>query len=62
MEVFNLGNKDGILLGDKFSLMRGTKVMGTLTVEKVHDSMSAAGFGAELKDIIRENDVVQKVK
>lgn len=60
--VINLGSKDGVNLGDEFSVTRGGKVIGGLKVEKVHESMSAAGFAVELKDKIRENDVVQKVK
>jgi len=61
--VINLGQKDGVNIGDQFSVSRDGKVIGDLKVEKVHESMSAAGFSAELKDLIKENDsVVQKVK
>ncbi|MDD5281185.1 MAG: hypothetical protein PHC37_00070 [Candidatus Omnitrophica bacterium] len=61
--VISLGQKDGINIGDQFSVYRDGKVIGDLKVEKIHDSMSAAGFAAELKDIIKENDlVVQKEK
>lgn len=61
--VINLGQKDGVSQGDQFSIYRQGKVIGELKVEKVHESMSAAGFAAELKDIIKENDsVVQKAK
>ncbi|MDD5252274.1 MAG: hypothetical protein WC416_00345 [Candidatus Omnitrophota bacterium] len=61
--VINLGQKDGVKIGDQFSVTRESKVIGDLKVEKVHESMSAAGFAAELKDLIQENDlVVQKVK
>ena len=60
--VINLGQKDGIILGDQFSVNRDGKFIGDIKVEKVHESMSAAGFVAELKDIIKENDlVVQKL-
>lgn len=61
--VISLGQKDGISIGDQFSVTREGKVIGEIKVEKVHESMSAAGFEAELKDLIKENDlVVQKVK
>lgn len=60
--VINLGSKDGVKLLDEFSVVQSGKVIGSLKVEKVHESMSAAGFGPELKDNIKENDVVQKVK
>lgn len=61
--VLNLGSKDGVSMGDEFSVSRAGKNIGDVKVEKVHESMSAAGFAAELKDIINENDkVVQKAK
>ena len=60
--VINLGSKDGVKVQDEFSVIRGDKVIGNLKIEKVHESMSAAGFAAELKDNIKENDVVQKVE
>ena len=60
--VINLGSKDGVKLNDEFSVLRSGKVIGNLKIEKVHELMSAAGFAPELKDNIKENDVVQKVK
>ncbi|MFA4854762.1 MAG: hypothetical protein WC616_05385, partial [Candidatus Omnitrophota bacterium] len=61
--VLNLGSKDGVNTGDEFSVYHAGKVIGVLKVEKVHESMAAAGFSEELKSIISENDeVVQKVK
>jgi len=60
--VINLGSKNDVKIGDEFSVMRRGKVVGNLKVEKVHEAMSAAGFAAEFKDNIKENDVVQKVK
>ena len=61
--VLNLGSKDGVNTGDEFSVYHAGKVIGVLKVEKVHESMAAAGFPEELKNIISENDkVVQKVK
>jgi len=61
--VINLGSKDGINTGDLFSVYHGGKIVGEVKVEKVHESMSAAGFAVELKDTLKENDkVVQKAK
>jgi chromosome segregation ATPase len=61
--VINLGQKDGVKVGDQFSVTREGKIIGDLKVEKTHESMSAAGFAAELKDTIKENDlVIQKGK
>ncbi|PIQ90803.1 MAG: hypothetical protein COV71_02360 [Candidatus Omnitrophica bacterium CG11_big_fil_rev_8_21_14_0_20_41_12] len=56
--VINLGSKDGVSVGDEFSITREGKYIGDLKVEKVHDSMSAAGFSPELKDLIKENDKI----
>jgi len=60
--VINLGSKDGVSLADEFTVTRAGKTIGNIKIEKVHESMSAAGFGSELKNSIRENDVVQKVR
>ena len=62
--VINLGSKDGIGTGDAFSAYHSNKYIGDLKVEKLHDSMAAAGFGsAEVKNKISEGDkVVRKSK
>jgi len=62
--VINLGSKDNVNLGDVFSIYHNDKYVGDVKVEKVHDSMSAAGFlSADIKDKVNEGDkVVQKVK
>lgn len=62
--VINLGNKDGIDLGDVFSVYHNNEYIGDIEVEKIHDTMAAAGFVTEkIKDKISEGDkVVQKVK
>lgn len=61
--VINLGSKENINVGDEFSISREGKYIGDLKVEKVHEFMSAAGFAAELKDLIKENDkIAQKAK
>jgi type II secretory pathway pseudopilin PulG len=62
--VINLGTKDGIEVGNLFSVYHGKKYLGDIKVEKVHESMSAAGFVAvALKDKVSEGDkVVLKAK
>ena len=61
--VFNLGNKDRIQVGDEFGVYHENKLSGTVKVEKVHDSMSAAGFTDDYKNRFFENDIViQKAK
>ncbi len=61
--VINLGSKDKVEVGQEFRVSRDGKYIGDLKVEKVHESMSAAGFIPELKDLIKENDkITQKAK
>lgn len=62
--VINLGVKDGINLGDVFSVYRENKYLGDIKVEKVHESMSAAGFlSSGMQDKTIEGDkVVKKTK
>jgi len=61
--VINLGAKDGVKSGDKFLVSRDGKSIGEIKIEKVHDSMSAAGFAVGLQDLIKENDkIAQKAK
>jgi myosin heavy subunit len=56
--VINLGSKDKVGVGDEFSVIRAGKPIADIKVEKVHEFMSAAGFSADLKDVIKENDIV----
>ena len=58
--VINLGSKNNIKLGDEFSIIRDGNSIGSLKVEKVHESISAAGFDPELKELIKENDKIVK--
>ena len=62
--VINLGSKDGVKIQDVFSVYHNEKYTGDVKIEKVHDSMSAAGFvTSDTRDKIFEGDkVVQKVK
>lgn len=57
--VINLGSKDGIKLGDIFSVYHNDTYIGDVKVEKIHDSMSAAGFSTlESGTKVGENDKV----
>ncbi|MFH1354770.1 MAG: hypothetical protein ABIH19_01275 [Candidatus Omnitrophota bacterium] len=62
--VINLGVQDGVTLGNEFSVYRKKQFLGDVKIEKVHDSMAAAGFLTDdLKHRINEGDrVVQKVR
>jgi len=62
--VINLGSKDGVNVGDIFSLYHNEKQIGDVKVEKIHESMSAADFiSTSTKDLVSEGDrVVQKPK
>lgn len=62
--VINLGSKDGVAIGDMFSVYHDNKYVGDLKAEKVHDSMVAAGFvTADIKAKLSEGDkAVQKGK
>jgi DNA repair exonuclease SbcCD ATPase subunit len=62
--VINLGSKDGINIGDVFSIYHDNKILGDVTIGKVHDSMASADFDSlEIKNKVREGDkVVQKTK
>lgn len=57
--VINLGTKDGVDIGSIFSVYHNNKYLGDIKIEKVHDSMAAAGFvSLEMKDTISEGDKV----
>lgn len=57
--VINLGGKDGVGTGNVFSVYRNNKYLGDIKVEKIHDSMAAAGFVTkDLKGVINEGDKV----
>jgi hypothetical protein len=61
--VINLGSKEGVKAGNVFGVYHNDKYMGEVKVEKVHESMSAAGLASNnMKDVINEGDkVVQKL-
>ncbi|MCU0651901.1 MAG: hypothetical protein MUC39_03055 [Candidatus Omnitrophica bacterium] len=61
--VINLGGKEGVKAGDVFGVYHNEKYIGEVKVEKVHESMSAAGLAsANMKDGVNEGDkVVQKL-
>ncbi|MCM8801478.1 MAG: hypothetical protein NC912_05705 [Candidatus Omnitrophica bacterium] len=57
--VTSLGSKDGIDVDNILAVYRKGKYLGDLKVERLHESMSAAGFVTEgLKDKINEGDTV----
>lgn len=62
--VISLGLREGVAVGDLYSVYHEDKYLGDVKVEKVHDSMSAAGFTATaVKEKIVEGDkVVRKGK
>lgn len=62
--VINLGNKDEVRVGDIFGVYHNNQYVGDIKIDKVHDSMSAAGFTSmDIKDKINEGDkVVQKTR
>lgn len=62
--VINLGSKDGVNVGDIFSVYHNANYIGDVNIEKVHDAMSATGpISAPMKDSISEGDkVVRKIK
>ena len=62
--VSNLGSKDGIEIGNILSVYHKNNYLGDVKIEKVHDSMSAAGFlSPDIKDKVSEGDkVVLKAK
>lgn len=55
--VFNLGSKNGVKIGDVYSVYRGNRNLGDVKVEKVQDNMAAAGFvGSNVIGKISEGD------
>lgn len=57
--VINLGTKDGVAVGNLFSVYKNKEYIGDIKIEKVHDSMSAADFAsADIRDMISEGDKV----
>jgi len=59
--VFNMGEEDGIRLGDELEVYRGDQLLGTVVVDEVFQSMGSASVsdGLILKNI-REGDIVKK--
>lgn len=61
--VVNLGETDGLMPGMSLGVYRNRQLLGTLKVEKVHASMSAAKIPPEWKNAdIKEGDVVVVMK
>jgi len=61
--VMNLGSKDGIKIGNTFAIYHNNKYVGDVKVEKVHDSMAAAGvISGDINKVSEGDKIVQKVK
>ena len=62
--VINLGSKDAVQIGNIFSIYHSNSYLGDVKIEKVHDSMAAAGFmSSDIKGKVSEGDkVVRKAK
>jgi len=62
--VIDLGTEDGIGIGNMLSIYRDKEYIGDVQVEKVHDSMAAAGFISEdVENRVNEGDrVLRKVQ
>ena len=60
--VINVGTKNGVKVGQQFAVYHNNKYTGDVKIEKVHESMAAAGFvSGDMKDKVYEGDkVVQK--
>ena len=57
--VINLGSQDGMKIGDKAEIVRDGRTIGTVEIEKLYDSFSAATILKEDgKNQIREGDRV----
>lgn len=60
--VVNLGSKDGVKVGDQFSLWREGKAVAKAQVEKIYDAMAAATLlTEELKGQVKEGDQVRRI-
>lgn len=60
--VISKGAKDGISVGRVFEVMRNSKTIGKVEVEKVYDEMSAATIVSEPKDKpIKKGDAVKSI-
>ena len=58
--VVNLGKSQGVAIGKTMQVVRGQDVLGTVRVEKVYDTLSAAAILPESKkDQIKEGDTVR---
>jgi len=59
--VVNLGSKDGVKVGDQFSLWHEGKAVAKAQVEKIYDAMAAATLlTEELKGQVKEGDQVRR--
>lgn len=60
--VLNVGSKDGVRKGQRFSLVRDNKTIVTVEVDKVYDNMVAANLLEEQKKgEVREGDLARLI-
>lgn len=60
--VLNVGNQSGVEAGNIFEVFKEDKSLGSVQVEKVHDSMSAANFLEGFKrDEVSEGDSAKRI-
>ncbi len=60
--VLNVGSKDGIRKGSRFSITRGSQALATAEADKVYDNMVAANLLEEAKKgDIREGDAARLI-
>jgi predicted nucleic acid-binding Zn-ribbon protein len=61
--VIDLGSNNGLSVGDIFSVYDQGNYVGDIKIEKLHESMSAAGFlSPKIEEKIKEGDeVIQKI-
>lgn len=62
--VLNSGTKEGVKVGDLYSIYHNEQYLGDVKIEKLHEHMSAAVFvSPNVKDKVVEGDrAVQKIK
>ena len=61
--VINMGQNNGVVAGDTFSIYQADKLLGTATVEEVRPTICVANLAKpEIKDQIKEGDKVVKTQ
>ena len=59
--VVNLGNRDGVKTGDRFSVYRGSEYIGNIELIKIQNQLSAASVSLDEKGIkVAVNDLIHR--